>query len=68
MGENGGSVRPHTVGFHTDVKTPLHPHPFSLPIPNILCQTSRMRNLTATLCLTVAVLIGSAGVSASAVN
>ena len=27
MGENGGSVRPHTVGFHTDVKTPLHPHP-----------------------------------------
>jgi hypothetical protein len=25
--------------------------PFSLPIPNILCQTSRMRNLTATICL-----------------
>ena len=29
--------------------------PFSLPISNIICQTSRMRNLTATLCLTLAV-------------
>jgi hypothetical protein len=29
---------------------------FSLPIPNILCQTFRMRKLTATLCLTIAVL------------
>jgi hypothetical protein len=27
VGENGGSVRPRRVGFHTDVKTPLHPHP-----------------------------------------
>ena len=33
--------------------------PFSLPIPNILCQTFRMRKLTATLCLTIAVLIGT---------
>ena len=32
--------------------------PFSLPIPNILCQNFRMRNLTATLCLTIAVLLG----------
>jgi len=40
--------------------------PFRLPIPGILCQTSRMRTLTATLCLTVAVLLGSAGVSWSA--
>ena len=40
--------------------------PFSLPIPNILCQTFGMRNLTATLCLTLAVLLGSAGVSWSA--
>ena len=37
--------------------------PFSLSIPNILCQTFRMRNLTATICLTIAVLLGSAGVS-----
>jgi hypothetical protein len=44
----------------------ITPHtPFSLPIPNILCQTSRMRNLTATLCLTIAVLLGSVGVSFS---
>jgi ABC-type sugar transport system permease subunit len=32
--------------------------PFSLPIPTILCQTFRMRNLTATLCLTLAVILG----------
>jgi len=30
-------------------------HPFSLPIPNILCQTSPMKNLTATIFLTIAV-------------
>jgi hypothetical protein len=36
--------------------------PFSLPIPNILCQTSPMRDLTATLCLTISVLLGSVGV------
>jgi hypothetical protein len=35
--------------------------PFPLPVPNILCQTSRMKHLTATLCLTIAVLLGSAG-------
>ena len=39
---------------------------FSLPIPNILCQTFHMRKLTATLCLTIAVLLGSAGMSWSA--
>ena len=33
---------------------------FSLPIPNILCQTFRMRNLIATLCLTIAILLGNA--------
>jgi len=33
---------------------------FSLPIPNILCQTFRMRKLTATLCLTIALVIGFA--------
>ena len=37
--------------------------PFSLPIPNVLCQTFRMRKLSATLCLTIVVLLGSAGVS-----
>ena len=30
---------------------------FSLPIPNILCQTFRMRNLTVTICLTIAVVL-----------
>ena len=35
--------------------------PFSLPFPNILCQNFSMRKLTATLCLTIAVLLGSAG-------
>ena len=38
----------------------------ALPIPNILCQTSRMKRLVATTCLTIAVLFGSAGVSCSA--
>ena len=33
--------------------------PFSLPIPNILCQTFRMKNLTATISLTLAVLVDS---------
>ena len=33
--------------------------PFSLPIPNILCQTFRMRKLTATLCLTLTVVLRS---------
>ena len=32
--------------------------PFSLPIPNILCQTFLMKNLTATICLTLAVILG----------
>jgi TPR repeat protein len=44
----------HQVTFQT---------PFSLPLPNILCQTFSMRKPTATLCLTIAVLLGSAGVS-----
>jgi hypothetical protein len=35
--------------------------PFSLPIPNVLCQTFPMRNLTATICLTLAVLLGTFG-------
>jgi len=35
--------------------------PFSLPTPTVLCQAVRMRNLTATLCLTIAVILGSAG-------
>jgi hypothetical protein len=37
--------------------------PFSLLIPNILCQSFCMRNLTATICLAVALLLGSAEVS-----
>ena len=41
---------------------------FPLPTPNIFCQNSPVRNLTATICLTVAVLLGSAGVSWSAEN
>ena len=38
-------------------------HAFSLPLTDVLCQTSRMKNPTATICLTIAVLLGSAGVS-----
>jgi uncharacterized protein len=34
--------------------------------PDILCQNSQMKNLTATLCLMIAVLLGSAGVSFAA--
>ena len=51
------------------VETSLRPERFSqgypsrLPILRIFCQTSPMRNLTATLCLTVAVLLGSVGMS-----
>ena len=30
-----------------------------VPIPNVLCQTSPMRKLTATLCLTLAMLVES---------
>ena len=40
--------------------------PPRLPIPRNTCQTSSVRNLIATLCLTIAVLLGSAGVSWSA--
>ena len=40
-------------------------HLIRVPTPHILCQTSPTRNLTATLCLTLAVLLGSAGVSVS---
>ena len=40
--------------------------PYSLPIPNVLCQTFRMRNLTAILCLTIALLFGCTGVCKSA--
>jgi hypothetical protein len=40
--------------------------PFSLPLPQILCDTLRMKNLTATICLTIYVLLGCAGVCESA--
>ena len=40
--------------------------PFSLPIPNVLCQTFRMRNLTVVICLTIALLFGCTGVCKSA--
>jgi pimeloyl-ACP methyl ester carboxylesterase len=41
--------------------------PFPLPLTDILCQTFRMRKLTVTICLSIAVLLGSAG-SSSATN
>ena len=34
-----------------------------LPDTNILCQTFRMKNLTATICLSVALLFGTSGLS-----
>ena len=39
---------------------------FSLPIPDNLCDTPRMKNLTATICLTVGVLFRNAGANESA--
>jgi hypothetical protein len=36
-------------------------HAFHLPLTDVLCQTSRMRKLTATICLTIAVLLGMTG-------
>ena len=44
----------------------LYGHPFHLPIPHIPCHNPHMRKLTAILCLTFAVLLGSAGMSWSA--
>ena len=41
--------------FMRKPRYPLH----NLPIPHIFCQTSHMRNLTVTLCLTIAVIFGS---------
>ena len=44
----------HRVGLSLRGMETITTHtPFSLPIPNILCQNFRMKNLTATLCLTV---------------
>jgi hypothetical protein len=40
--------------------------PVSFPLPSIPCQTNRMKRLTATICLTIAVLLGSTGMSWSA--
>jgi len=46
----------------------LFQSPFSLPIPKILCQNFDMRKLTATICLTLAVLLVSAGCSQKSVG
>ena len=53
---------PHRIAYHQVYSTP----PPRLLISRIFCQTSPMRNLTATICLTLAVLLGSVGVSWSA--
>jgi len=63
MGENGGFGMLHLVGFNTDVKTPLHPVPIFSIYPRHFLLTSPMKNLTAIICLTIAVLLGSVGVS-----
>ncbi len=41
---------------------PVREH-FTLPIPHISCQTAAMKYLTTSICLILAVLLGSAGVS-----
>ena len=52
----------HRVGLIPRSNESVTTHtPFSLPIPNIICQNFRMRKLTTTLCLTIAVLLGSVG-------
>ena len=43
MGENGGSVRPRRVGFHTDVKTPSTRSLFHPPILDIHDTASNVR-------------------------
>jgi len=40
--------------------------PFHLPLTEVLCQTSPVKNLSVTICLTIALLLGSAGMSWSA--
>jgi hypothetical protein len=42
-------------------RTPPTPHS-TLSVPDNPCQTFVMKNITATICLTIAVLLGSAGV------
>jgi hypothetical protein len=37
----------------------------SLPIPNIICHASRIKNLTATLCLTLALLTSNSIIDAA---
>jgi len=60
MGENGGFGMLHLVGFNTDVKTPLNHHtPFSLPIPDILCDTSPMNRLLILPVLLLTLLVGN---------
>jgi hypothetical protein len=44
---------------------PILPNP-RLPIPDILSKASLMKNITAIICLSLVVLVGSAGVSWSA--
>jgi hypothetical protein len=49
-----------------DLFSALQVHAQRLPILLIFCQTTRMRRLTVTLCLTIAILLGSVGISWSA--
>ena len=66
MGENGrkrGFWDAASGGVQYRCKNTRTQTQFYLPIPGILCQTSRMKRLTTTLCLTIAVLLGGAGMS-----
>jgi hypothetical protein len=38
------------------------------PVTDILCETSAMKNLTATICPTIAVILGSTGVRRPLIN
>jgi hypothetical protein len=48
----------HRVGLSLrGMRSEITHTPFSLPISNILCQTYGMKNLTATICLTIAAIV-----------
>ena len=51
------------TNFHRVPRGFSQGNPPRLPILRISCQNSPMRNLTAILCLTVAVLLGSVGIN-----
>ena len=61
---SGTTLSNETLPAWRNVRGRLSPGRF--PLPPSPCQTNHMKRLTATICLTITVLLGSAGVSWSA--